>query len=112
MTNYQIITETPVTFAELKDQLKKIETRDTTLSFRGAKTKDYLALATELKAKDAKEIKKKIEELNVMRLKEKQIIKLINVLPKDIDSLKVVLGSDSTASKEDFKKILDILKEY
>lgn len=112
MANYQIITETPVTFAELKDNLKKIETRDTTLSFRGTKTKDYLSLATELKAKDAKDIKKKIEELNVMRLKEKQIIKIINVLPKDTDSLKVVLGSDSTASKEDLKKILDILKDY
>lgn len=112
MASYQIINETPVTFAELRDHLKKIETRDTTLSFRGTKTKDYLGMATELKAKDVKEIKKKIEDLNVMRLKEKQIVKIINVLPKDLDSLKVILGSDSTASKEDLKKILDILKEH
>ncbi len=112
MANYKIINETPVTFAELKDSLKKIEARDTALSFRGTKTKDYAGLATELKAKDVKDIKKKIEDLNVMRLKEKQVVKIINVLPKDADSLKVVLGSESTASKEDLKKILDILKEH
>mgnify|MGYP001613549380 CR=1 FL=1 len=112
MPKYDIINENPITFAELKDTLKKIETRDTVLSFRGTKTKEYLSLSTTLKAKEAKDIKKKIEELNILRLKEKQIVKIINVLPQDVDSLKVILGTDSTASKEDLKKILDILKEY
>ncbi|MFH0752648.1 MAG: hypothetical protein V1914_03565 [archaeon] len=112
MARYEIISETPVTFVELKDELSKIEKRDKELSFRGNKTKEYLNIATQLKLKDAKELKKKIEDLNVLRLKEKQIVKIINVLPKDTDSLKVVLSSDSVTSKEDLKKILDIVSEY
>ncbi len=111
MPRYEIISETPITFAELKDQMSKIEKRDTELSFRGNKTKEYLNMTTQLKLKDAKEIKKKIEELGVLRLKDKQIAKIINILPKDLDSLKVI-SSDSMASKEDLKKILDILKDY
>ena len=112
MTRYQVISEQPITFSELKDRLSKIEKRDEELSFRGKKTKEYLDVATKLKLKDVKDLKKKIGELGVMRLKEKQIVKLINILPQDIDSIKVVLGSDSITSKEDLKKILDLLKDY
>ncbi len=112
MARYEVISETPITFSELKDSLKKIETRDTQLSFRGNKTQEYLSTVTKLKTKEAKDLKKKLEDLNVMRLKEKQIVKLINILPQDMDSLKMVLSTDSVASKEDLKKILDLLKGY
>lgn len=112
MPRYELISEKPVTFAELQDHLKQIEKRDKELSFRANKTKEYLNTATKLKLKDAKELKKKLEDLGVLRLKEKQIVKLVNVLPQDLDSLKVVLGSESTASKEDLSKILAVLQEY
>lgn len=110
MAKYEILSEKAITFPELKEALIKIEKRDETLSFRGNKTKEYLGQVTEMKPKDAKDLKKKLEELGVMRLKEKQITRLINVMPQDLDSLKVVLSNDSVSSKEDLKKILDVLK--
>ncbi len=112
MPKYEVISETPITFSELKDRLSKIEKRDKELSFRGNKTKEYLDIATQLKLKDAKELKKKIEELNIPRLKDKQIVKIINILPKDIDSLKVISSDGGVTSKEDLKKVLGLIKEY
>ncbi len=111
MARYDVISETPVTFSELKDHLKKIEEREKELNFRANKTKEYLNMAATLKLKEAKDLKKKITELNVLRLKDKQIVKLLNILPQDMDSLKMVLSSESVTSKEDLKKILDLLKE-
>ena len=112
MAGYEVIEESSITFAEMKYHLSKVEKRDKELSFRGNKTKEFLNIATSIKLKDAKDLKKKLEELGVLRLKEKQIVKLINVLPQDMDSLKVVLSSDSVTSKDDLNKILNLLKEY
>lgn len=109
MAKYEIISEKAITFVDLKDALTKIEKRDGELSFRGNKTKEYLNTATSVKPKDAKELKKKLEDLGILRLREKQITKLINILPQDMDSMKVVLSNDSISSKEDLKKILDVL---
>ncbi|MEA3378736.1 MAG: hypothetical protein U9Q69_03785 [Nanoarchaeota archaeon] len=110
MGRFKIIEEKPITLNELKNKLNKIEKRDEELSFRGNKAKEYVSSFIKTKNKDDDSLKKKIEELNIPRLKSRQIIKIIDIHPKDLDSLKILLSGETiTVKEEDLKKILTLL---
>lgn len=112
MTKAETISEQPITMAELKEDLKKIKKRDETLNFRAEKTQEYLDIFVTLKDKDAKDLFKKIEELNVPRLKQEHIVKLIDILPTTSEEVKVVLqGYTITVTKENLKRIADAIQE-
>jgi DNA-directed RNA polymerase subunit F len=112
MTRQQVITETPITMAELKDELEKIKKRDSALNFRAEKTQEYLDQFVTLKSKDAKELFKKIEDLNIPRLKPEHIVKLIDIMPATADEVKVVLqGYTITVTKENLKRVADAIQD-
>ena len=95
---------------ELKERLDIIEKRDKDLSFRANKTKDYVNSFLTKKIKELESLRKKIEELNVPRLKDRHIAKIIDIAPKDMDSLKLLLSGEAiTVKDEDLKKILSLL---
>ena len=110
MSEITVLSEKPLTLSELKEKLAKIEKRDKELSFRANKTKEYLANFT-VKEKGISALKKKIEELKIPRVKERHIVKLIDIMPKDIDSLKMILSGESlTLKEEDYQKVLEALQ--
>jgi DNA-directed RNA polymerase subunit F len=113
MTKPDIIEEAPITMAELKDELKKIKKRDEELNFRAEKTEEYLQQFTILKDKEAKELYKKVEGLDVPRLRPEHIVKIIDILPASTDEVKLVLqGYTITVTKENMKRIADVVKEF
>ena len=113
MTNPETITEEPITMAELKEELSKIKKRDEALNFRAEKTEEYLNQFAVLKEKQAKELFKKIESLDVPRLKPEHIVKLIDILPTTQDEVKLVLqGYTITVTKENVKRIADAIQEF
>ena len=69
----KIVNETPITMVEIKEELMKIKKRDNELNFRAQKTEEFLNLFVKLKPDKEKEIRKKIEELEVPRLKPEHI---------------------------------------
>jgi len=103
----KIISEQAVTMAHVKKELEKIKKRDEELSFRSAKTEEYLK---ELQSfKKAGELAKKIEGLKIPRLKEEQIVKIVDILPKTAKDLKTILSNFTvTVSAENLKKIADL----
>jgi len=110
MTDLKIQSENPITMSEVADRIKKIEKRDKELSFRGNKTKEYLEHFTE--AEKASKLRKKLEALELSRLKDRHIVKIIDIMPEDIDSLKMMLSNEAITLKEDdLKKILDVINE-
>ncbi len=110
MADMKVLEERPLTLTELRDKLEIIEKRDKDLSFRANKTKEYLNSFSTKKHKEVESLKKKIEELNVPRLKERHIAKIIDISPKDMDSLKLLLSGEAiTVKDEDLKKILSLL---
>ncbi len=112
MTNLEIISETPVTMSELKDTLKVIKKRDEELNFRAERTEDYLQQFTLPKSKDAKALVNKINGLDIPRLKEEHIVKLVDLMPEDPEETKSILsGYTITVSKDNLKKITDALNE-
>ena len=111
MSNLHIINEVPLTMAELKERLDDVKKRDKELTDRANKTHDYLNKFATLKSKEALKLKEEIMKLNIPRIKEKQVIKVIDVMPKDIESLKLVFAAENiTIKQEDLQKILDIIK--
>lgn len=110
MADIKIMEEKPLTLAELKEKLDVIEKRDKDISFRANKTKEYLNAFSIKKLKEVETLKKKIEELNVPRLKDRHIAKIIDISPKDMDSLRLLLSGEAiTVRDEDLKKILSLL---
>jgi DNA-directed RNA polymerase subunit F len=113
MSNPNVTSETPITMAELKDELEKIKKRDNALNFRAEKTEEYLQAFGNIGDKEAKEIYKKIEALEIPRMRPEHIVKLIDILPATPEEVKLVLqGYTITVTKENLKRISDAIQEY
>jgi DNA-directed RNA polymerase subunit F len=113
MPEIKIIEEKPISMAELKDELKEIKKRDAELSFRTAKVSEQVDLLKVVKTKDAEEMFEKIQKLNVPRLKDAQIYKIIDLLPQSNLDLKNIVQSYSlTVTNDNIDKILEILADY
>ena len=108
-----IIEETPISMVKLKDELKCIKERDKELGEAANKTEEYLNQFVSLETKKAEELRKKLEELKITRLKNEFIIKIIDLMPKTVDQLKVILqGYIISLSQEDMKRIINVVNEF
>ena len=111
MTVTEIIKQGPMTLSEVKSELEKIQKRDGELTFRGNKTLEYCQSVGPLSQKKAKDLQKAIEALDVARLKEIHIAKLIDILPTSTEEVKLVLQSFTLTLKDEAaKKIAEIIK--
>ena len=112
MSKPQIISEVPLTLAELKDEVAAIKKRDKELGFRAEKTDEYLQTFGKLDSAKAKDVYKKIDNLKIPRLRDIHMVKIIDVMPKTLDDLKVVLlGYTLTINNTNLKKIVDVIND-
>jgi len=110
MSEVRILDEVPLGSVDLSERLEKIKKRDKELGTFGMKTQEYLNLFVKLKPKEAETLKKKLEGLEIPRLKDRHIIKVIDIMPKDMDSLRALFsGENITVKPEDLKRIMDTL---
>ncbi len=113
MTKVKIISETPMSLVEVKEEVKRIKKRDAEPSFRVNKVDEYLNSFTTLSPKKEKELVDKINELNIPRLKEDHIKKLVDIMPTTLDQLKVIMqGYVITVNQDNMKKLVSVFKEY
>ena len=111
MSQIEIIQETSITLVETNILLEKIYKRDKELSERAKKTQEYINKITKKSEKDVKEIKEMIKKADITRLKEKHITKIIDIMHKDIDSLKTIFANEPmTLKQEELNKIIECLK--
>ncbi|MEM4336481.1 MAG: hypothetical protein QXG86_00555 [Candidatus Woesearchaeota archaeon] len=108
MTKPQIISETPITLVETKRMLEKIKKRDKEFSFRSGKTYDYLLSIGTKEEEKVEELVKKIEELNIPRMKKEHIVKLVDLKPESIEEIKIIL-QEATITAENLKKIESVI---
>ncbi len=109
--NNEIFGEVSMSMAQVKDELQKIKKRDKELNFRATKTEEYLGQVVTLKNPD--DLFKKLSGLNIPRLKEQHIYKIMDVLPATVDGLKIILqGYTLTVNNANLKKIVDTVKEF
>jgi len=113
MTNPTITSEKPVAMSEVKEEITKIKKRDKELNFRSSRTEEYLNIFVKLDHKKAGELRAKLEKLGIPRMGEEHIVKIIDILPKTVEELKIVLqGYPLTITKENMKKVVDTVLEF
>jgi len=111
MSEFTIIEENPISLVQIEQELKKLK-KEGELSFRAEKTKTYLENFCQTSPKDLKKISEEIRKINIPRFKERHIAKIVDLMPGDLDSLKVILsGEVLTLSEEDMKKILNVIPQ-
>jgi len=111
MATTEILAENPISMYELRDELEKIKKRDKELNFRAARTEEYLKQVTTFKK--APELHEKLVKLNIPRLKENHMKKIIDIMPLTINDLKVVLQAyPVSVNNESLKKIVDTINQF
>lgn len=105
-----IIQETPITMFEVKKHLETAKKRDGELNFRATKTEEYLNQFVEISNTKGKELVKAVEALDIPRLKPEHVVKIIDVMPKTEEDMKVLMqGYVITITKDNIKKILGVI---
>lgn len=106
-----IIAENPISTYELKAELEKIKKRDKELNFRAARTEDYLNQVVSFNK--SSDLYEKLVKLDIPRLKDSHIKKIMDIMPKTANDLKVVLqGYTVSVGNENIKKIVDTINQF
>ncbi len=92
-----------VSMAEVTQYLSKEEDSDAALL-------GFIKKLTKLKPDKAKELKKKLEELDIIKINEKQICKMADFLPETSEELNKIT-SDIGLDEDETKKILETIKK-
>jgi DNA-directed RNA polymerase subunit F len=110
MSTPKILKETPISLAEVKLEIEKIKKRDKELSFRTQRTEEYL---NQFANKASSKLIEALKKLNIARLKEEQIIKIADLMPRAVDDLKLILQSYSlTLTKDAIRQIVDEVNKF
>ncbi len=93
----------PISMTEAQDYISK--------SDKGNEIKGFIKKFVKLKPKKAEELRKKLEELDMLKLKQSHVAKIIDLLPEDKENLNKIF-TDISLTDEETKQILEIVKEY
>ncbi len=114
MPNLAVVAETPISVYELKKELEKIKKRDSELNYRALKVEGSLNNSANASyAKKVEDILEKVLKMELPRVKDTHVKKLIDINPQSVNDVKVVMqGYTITLSNENMQKIVDIFKEF
>lgn len=111
MSSPTILEETTVPLYVVKEALQKNQEAGE-LNFRANKTLDYLNAIPIAKKKDAEKLIKALEALEIPRMKDAIIHKLVDTMPTSTEELKGILsGYTLTVTKEHLEKINEVLSK-
>jgi DNA-directed RNA polymerase subunit F len=106
----EILKETLITNAEAKEMLKQRK-EEIELGYEQKNSLEYLKKYDKLTDKKAKELMEKLAE--VKKLRERQILTIVNLMPEDNDDLRLVLEKDYVLLTEEEKTlILESVKKF
>jgi DNA-directed RNA polymerase subunit F len=97
-----ILERKPMSMAESLEYIDKDSETD---------VKGFIKKFVDIKPSDAKELRKKLESLDLLKMKEEHIVKTIDVLPETPEELNKIFN-DISLDEDETKKILDTIKEF
>ena len=113
MTEIEILKQEPYTTSEVKAELELVQKKKKELNYRSTKVQEYINLFQTLKVEECKTAKQELFSLEIGRLKEKQIAKLLDILPETEEEIKITLsGENITVKPEDARRIAEVIKKY
>ncbi|HLP79279.1 MAG TPA: hypothetical protein VK158_01470 [Acidobacteriota bacterium] len=112
MTNPTIISEAALSLYDVKKALKAVKKRDEQLSVRSTRCEEYVGLFTPFSDKAAEELREEIKKLDIPRMKEEYINKIIDLAPINAEDVKVIVtGYGITVKAENLQKIADLIAD-
>jgi DNA-directed RNA polymerase subunit F len=98
-----IISKVPLTLAETKEIVDKLEEKQ--------ELKDYFKKFTKVKKEESEKLRKDLVALNNLKMKEENIVKIIDIMPTEPEELNKIM-SDTSLTEEETHAILDTIKKY
>ncbi len=71
----------------------------------------FIKKFSKLGIKESKELRKRLEELNLMKIKSEHISKIIDLIPENAQDINKIFV-DVSLDEDETKKILEIVKEF
>ncbi len=99
-----IINSEPLSMAEVLEYIKKDGESETEVI-------GFVKKFNKLKAKEARELRKEIESLDIMKIKPEYLVKIIDLLPENAEELNKVFV-DASLDEDETKKVLDTIKKF
>jgi len=96
-----ILNNEPISMAEATEYMDKVDKTD----IRG-----FVKKFTKLKPEEAKELRKEISELGIIKIRDEQIIKMVDLLPENSEELNKIV--DVSLDEDETKKILETIKKF
>jgi DNA-directed RNA polymerase subunit F len=98
-----IVEKKPLTMAQAKEVLKDYDTEKSKM------TSAFIKKFTKLSGPEAEKIFENLKKLNLEKLKDEDLIKIVDFMPEDVDSLrKIFIGSDISLEQDEITKILEV----
>ncbi len=94
----------PINLVEIQDILDKTKENEGELL-------GFVKKFTKLKPTQSKDLRNKIEALDLIKIDEKHINKLIELLPKNKEDINQIF-SDVSLNEDEIQKLLDTIKEF
>jgi len=73
--------------------------------------KDFIKKFAAIDSKNAEELRQKITELNIMKIRESHITKILDIVPSTIEEVNKIF-IDTGLNEDEKNKILETTKEY
>ncbi len=93
-----------ISMPEVESVLKETKTENKELV-------GFIHKFTKMKADDAEKIKSELINLDMIKINEEHIVKVIDIMPDDTEDLNKIF-SDISLDDDEKTKILDIVKKY
>ena len=112
MSNYELISTEPVSNAIAGDIIKK-KAKEQELTYREDKVQEYLKKYQKLSKTEYEKAKKELEALEIPRLDDSHLIKILDIMPINGTELRAIVSHSGTVLvDENVEKILGVLKNY
>lgn len=109
MLEQKILETKPVTLVEVKELLKE-RAKAGELTYEQTLTSKYVAKFAKLTQAKANKLQNELNSINGMT--EDLAIKIIDILPTEMEVLELLIPKNSSIKKEGFQPILDIVKKF
>jgi len=94
----------PLSAAEVVEYIKKGEDSETNI-------KNFIKKFVKLSPKEAKELRKNLGKLELMKLRAEHIVKIVDLMPEKTEDLNKIFV-DVSLNEDETKKILETIKEF
>ena len=109
----KISEQLPMSCFEVREYLVRLTKESTELGYRAGKVLEYLNSVIEIDTKTHNTLKQALLDLGIARLRERHVVKLLDIVPRDVQTLKGVLSGEALVLKqEEFDQIQQVINEH